>query len=180
MVLRRKIALCLFSLICFLVLAATSAAGQSNEKTARRVEKALEKTWPGIKLLPEAVEIKEAAREAKGLQGKLFSLSSDSCFTGLLLLASSKGRYEYFDYMVLYDTLFRILDIEILVYRSDHGYEIMNKGWLKGFFGQTGCGLQYGKEIDAISGATFSADSITRDLAGWCQLLESIRDVILE
>jgi hypothetical protein len=48
----------------------------------------------------------------------------------------------------------------------------MNKGWLRQFIGITGCELDYGKDIDAISGATISASSLTIEIRKWCKFLE--------
>lgn len=83
---------------------------------------------------------------------------------GYLILASSKGRYDYFDYMILASRAGMVEKVEILVYRSDHGSEICSKSWLKQFTGNSGEPLEYGKDIDALSGATFSASSLTGDI----------------
>ena len=83
---------------------------------------------------------------------------------GYLILASSKGRYDYFDYMILVSRTVMVEKVEILVYRSDHGSEICSKSWLKQFSGNRGEPLDYGKDIDALSGATFSASSLSRDI----------------
>ena len=72
--------------------------------------------------------------------------------------------YEKFDYMILFDSLGVVDYVQVLDYPGDHGYEISNKKWLKKFKGYAGGKLRYGKEIDAISGATISANSITQDI----------------
>jgi len=47
-----------------------------------------------------------------------------------VVFSTVKGRYDYFDYMVILDTKQEIINIRILKYRSEFGYEISNKGWL--------------------------------------------------
>lgn len=81
-----------------------------------------------------------------------------------VVLSSAKGRYENFDYMIILNKSLGIVDIKILKYRSEFGYEISNKGWLKQFYGKPGTKFEYRKNIDAVSGATFSALAITNDI----------------
>ena len=105
----------------------------------------------------------------------LFFLKAGNDHLGYLYLSSASGRFENFDYMVLYNTDMVIEGIRILVYRSDHGHEIMNKRWLQQFVGTTGCGFSYPKDIQALSGATYSAGSITSDLDRLCKSLKELR-----
>ena len=76
----------------------------------------------------------------------------------------SKGRYDYFDYLVSMNKNFEVEKVRILKYRSEHGGEIAAKKWLGQFEGYTQGELRYKKDISAISGATISASSITRDV----------------
>jgi hypothetical protein len=75
---------------------------------------------------------------------------------------------------VIYNTDWVILQVEILVYRSDHGFEITNKRWLAQFKGSNGCGLQYGKEIDALAGATISGNSLVSSVGRICEQIRII------
>lgn len=99
----------------------------------------------------------------------VFAIVNNDVKLGYVLIGSAMGRYEEFDFAVLYTTDWLIENVEILVYRSDHGYEIMNKKWLAQFKGSTGCGLIYGKDIDAISGATLSGNALTEAVAEFCE-----------
>ena len=158
-----------------LFLFSSGVTGQSPEKVEKRIGKNIALAWPGQVVSLAPVEIPPAAIPEPGEQAKceLFQLHGDDGPLGILLLASAKGRYEYFDYMVLYDNTLNIIQVDILVYRSDHGYEIMNKGWLKQFIGSKGCDLVYGRDIDALSGATLSAGALTTDIQRWCKVLGS-------
>lgn len=90
---------------------------------------------------------------------------------GYVVLTSAKGRYDYFDYLVVYDTGLIIQTVKVFEYRSDHGYEICSKKWLQQFEGVNGCDLKYGEDIDCISGATFSTSSLTMDILFLCDYI---------
>jgi len=84
--------------------------------------------------------------------------------TASVVFSSAKGRFENFDYMVIINKDYEIVDIKILKYRSEFGYEISNKGWLKQFYNKPGTRFEYRKNIDTLSGATFSAQSLVTDI----------------
>ena len=90
--------------------------------------------------------------------------STDERNTASIVLSSAKGRFENFDYMIVINPDYEIIDIKILKYRSEYGYEISNKGWLKQFYSKPGTRFEYRKNIDALSGATFSAQSLVNDI----------------
>ncbi len=107
--------------------------------------------------------------------GGFFEIVQEEEVKGLLYVGSAKGRYDWFDFIVIFNTNRIIEKVEIIVYRSDHGFEIMNKSWLAQFTGTSGCEAEYGKTVDAISGATLSASSLTRAVNDicWNLLLQS-------
>jgi Na+-translocating ferredoxin:NAD+ oxidoreductase RnfG subunit len=90
--------------------------------------------------------------------------SAEGKESATLVFSSAKGRYEYFDYMVILNKNTEIIDIKILKYRSEYGYEITNKGWLRQFYNKPGISFDYRKNIDTLSGATFSAQSLVNDV----------------
>ena len=49
-------------------------------------------------------------------------------------------------------------------YHSEYGYEITARSWLKQFQGLKGGKLRKGYEIDGISGATISVNSIIQSI----------------
>ncbi|OFX18822.1 MAG: hypothetical protein A2041_13665 [Bacteroidetes bacterium GWA2_31_9b] len=94
---------------------------------------------------------------------KFYKLIIDEKFYGYSVLASAKGRYELFDFMIIYNDQKKIEYINILIYRSQYGQEITNKNWLKQFYKKVKL-FVYGRDIQALSGATFSAESITNKI----------------
>jgi Na+-translocating ferredoxin:NAD+ oxidoreductase RnfG subunit len=64
--------------------------------------------------------------------------------------------------MVIFSHDLAILTVKVLVYREAYGGEIGSKRWLEQFTGKkNGRGMEYGKNIQGISGATISALSIS-------------------
>jgi len=99
-------------------------------------------------------------------------ISGDDKSGSKVIYSSAKGRFEYFDYLIILNTKNEVSFIKILKYRSEYGYEISNKGWLKQFYNKPLRRFEYGKEIDTISGATFSASSLVEDIN---QILEYLQ-----
>ena len=85
------------------------------------------------------------------------------CTTQFTLYFDETG-FETFDYAVLIGNDKKVKYIQVINYPGEHGYEITAKNWLKQFIDYDGRTLYYGKDIDAISGATISASSLTWDI----------------
>jgi len=94
----------------------------------------------------------------------LYKLYADSLFSGYLVLTSSLGRAERFEYFILLSPKIEVQKVNIIQYHSTRGTGVTSKRWLKQFEGNRGETLRYGKDVQAISGATFSATSITKDV----------------
>lgn len=95
---------------------------------------------------------------------------------GFACFASSKGKSDYFDYMVLFNEDLEIQKVVVLVYRSSYGGEIIAKYWLKQFIGKVkGENMEFGKDIDGISGATISAPSITKGIKMLSLILNDLK-----
>ena len=71
--------------------------------------------------------------------------------------------------------IYKILKVKVLDYQSEYGYEICAKNWLKQFIGKKGCEVNYGNDIDAISGATVSGNAIVTDVQMLCYFLDELK-----
>ena len=91
-------------------------------------------------------------------------LSSSGDNTGTLVLTSAQGRFDRFDLMIVTDVSRRIKLIRILKYRSEYGSEITNSSWLTQFYCDPGQRFELHKNIDAISGATFSSRGLGEEV----------------
>jgi Na+-translocating ferredoxin:NAD+ oxidoreductase RnfG subunit len=136
------------------------------ENPDKRVVKDVEKIFGTSS---EIRQISLGEEEVSGLQtmnsGDLvYRIQGVSDESGYILSTSAKGRYDEFDYSVLYSEDLAVLGIRVTVYRSSHGAAICSKGWLKQFIGYKGGNLELGKEVDSVSGATISASSMVNDM----------------
>jgi len=72
------------------------------------------------------------------------------------------GRYEPFRFAVAVDTSLAVAGMTVLEYRSMYGGEIQDASFLRQFYGLSDPEqIALGKGIDGVSGASFSARSIT-------------------
>ncbi len=82
--------------------------------------------------------------------------------SAILVLSSVQGRFENFDIMTIIVSK-KITLIRILKYRSEYGSEVSNKKWLSQFYNKSDDTFIFRKNIDAISGATFSAQGMVNE-----------------
>lgn len=81
---------------------------------------------------------------------------------------------EYFDLLVLADAHGLILEVKILNYFSDYGYEISSKRYLSKYKGQKLCDFgRSSTQVDGISGATISYQALIESLGLFCKVLEN-------
>ncbi|WP_299576836.1 hypothetical protein [uncultured Sunxiuqinia sp.] len=91
---------------------------------------------------------------------------------GFVVSAVGKGRYDSFNYLVYYNEDREVELVSVTAYYSDHGNEITSRRWLHQFNGYDGGDLDYGDEVQAISGATLSASSIAKGIREITMLLQ--------
>lgn len=91
----------------------------------------------------------------------------NSCRTGGCNIDNDEQAisFEYFDYFIITDFDFNVMKVNVYNYQATQGQEVMSQGWLRQFIGFSGQKqLVYGKDIEAISGATVSANAINEDI----------------
>jgi hypothetical protein len=153
-------------------LSQTHAQGEC--KPHKRVVKAVEKK------LGESLEIDAANHTVNSTNASeflhpgdcIFRITSQEEIQGYLLSTSAKGRFDHFDYSVIFSEDKAVLQVIVTVYRSSQGAAICQKNWLSQFEGYKGGGLELGSDIDAVSGGTISATSMVKDIQR-CHLLIS-------
>ncbi|MCF8338435.1 MAG: FMN-binding protein [Bacteroidales bacterium] len=148
--------------------------GDLSERTYKKSRKELEKTFSDS-LHTKFIPVPDSIRETYKLQKKSVFRVWDEKKEAIMILATAKGRYDYFDFMVLFDKDLKINKVKVLIYRSGHGYEITNKRWLSQFKREKRP-YRYGKNIDAISGATLSGDAITQRLNRLTKAMQAMKE----
>ncbi len=100
--------------------------------------------------------------------GLLYNGRVNSCRAGGCSIDNENDvslAFEFFDYLLFTDTLGKVLRVKVYNYQATHGQEVMSHGWLNQFKGlMGGQKLEFGRDIETISGATVSAKAITDDI----------------
>nr|WP_299387996.1 FMN-binding protein [Allomuricauda sp.] len=97
----------------------------------------------------------------------LFKIQLQEEHLGYAYLGKAPSMKDVFDYVVLFNPDLSVKKTKVLIYRENHGRQIGSQRWLKQFIGKTSeSSLEYGTDIDAISGATISAKSMTKAVNG--------------
>jgi len=156
----RKIVSLVFLIIS--LLPAVKAEGYPpSEKTLARAAKYTDKIWKDREVGLHPV-VSDHSSENYSPNDSFFRLSDDSSLLGYLVVSSAKGRHDYFEFMMVYTNEFELVELRILVYRSEYGSQVASRGWLQQFYGfPPEQPYIYGSDVDALSGATFSAKSFT-------------------
>ncbi len=93
----------------------------------------------------------------------LFQITAGDRLMGYAYLGEAPSMKNVFDYVVLLNPDLSIRKSKVLIYREDYGRQIGSQRWLRQFIGiKPGDPIRYGEEVDAISGATISAKSMTK------------------
>lgn len=166
-----------------------------TQRNKGKIQKVVKKVWKGQEVQIQKMTSQRLSPNA--LSQNVFSIKSEETQLGYMILrrvhgckiggcdANSsndhmvqyvadfdEGSYETFDYLMIVNNDFSILKLSVYDYPGEHGYEVTSKRWLRQFEGYKGDQrLQYNKDIDAISGATISGNSITADVQRTHRLL---------
>jgi hypothetical protein len=154
-------------LILAFTLTGTMVIPENSPSLWRKADKNIERIFKGQLIARKSITLNDKQLADIGDQfvsKGIYQLLVEEKPVGYLVLATSMGRFESFDYMIVYTTELVVKEINILNYTSSHGGEVASPRWLKQFIGYSGKHLKYGSDIDAISGATISAISLTKDI----------------
>ena len=167
------------------ILVATLAAFSSFEtdlpKSAwKKIEKEWSKQWPDQNIKKEEIHISNDINvgfEIKDVDYTLYHLSSDSSRIGYMMISKAFGRYDFFDYMVLYNSDLTIKSTKVLIYREDWGGEIASTRWLKQFIGLSSKDqIALDHDIQGISGATISCRSAVIGVKQLTDIMSKLND----
>ncbi|MCF8333970.1 MAG: FMN-binding protein [Bacteroidales bacterium] len=163
-------------IIAITLVLATMLAGQGDltKSTYKKSRKELEKTFSDS-LHTKLIPLPDSICKSYHLQKKSVFRVWDENKESVMILATAKGRYDYFDFMVLFDDELAITKVKVLVYRSSHGYEVTHKRWLRQFKREKHP-YRYGVNIDAISGATLSGKAITQRLNQLTKAMQAMKE----
>lgn len=135
------------------------------KKLEKKVRKSIEKTFKTTNYQLNIVDILTNTSTKIINSKNFYSINSSDKILGYALIDKAASKAYDFDYLVLLNPKLEIININILIYREEHGNEISSKRWLKQFFGLgTNDEAILQKNIDGISGATISVRSMTTEI----------------
>ncbi len=94
----------------------------------------------------------------------VISLTNGCVVGGCSTANANETRYEQFYILSIYNRDKELSQLSVLDYPGEYGYEISAKWWLKQFLGSSSKKHTYEQNIDAISGATVSAQSLVKEV----------------
>lgn len=148
-----------------------------SSRAEKKLEKTLVKHFTGKSF--SRFEIDFPSNRANDIWDEnilLYRLKSSRDTLGYVTVSRAKGRYDYFDFMIIYSLCMEVELVQVLVYRSEHGGEIAARRWLNQFKSSSASReLSYGKDVEAISGATLSGASITDAINSLNMLMAELR-----
>ncbi len=163
-------------IFCLAIFSTATALGQQT--LSKKEMKELSRVFEGELMVSEVNLAGFSTSSGQMLRegDLLFKITEENENRGYVLSTEAKGRYDYFDYSIYYSEDLIVKGLIVTVYRSTHGAAICQKKWLSQFHGYDGEELNLGKEIDAISGATFSAESVVQDIQRCFALMTSLKE----
>jgi len=179
-----KSILLVLSFLCLWILQTAFVANERISFPEKKIHRTIKKQWK-----TENFKISKISGFEKNHLSGFYSINSNSKLLGYLYIGRVNScrsggcsidseiqdfSFEFFDYFVLIDTIITIKKVKIFNYQATQGHEVMSHGWLRQFVGYSGLQeLRYGKEIEAISGATVSAKALNEDIQLNIKLLKS-------
>lgn len=162
---------------------------RTEQKREKKLNKSVKAIWDeSARLIPISLPLKdhglnkfEAIIQGTDTLGIAFSGRVFSCRSGGCQINMSddegidKGPSEYFDAIIIFDKKNIVKKVEVYNYKATHGQEVSARSWLKQFIDYKGGSLRYGKDIDALSGATISAENLTNEVVRIATFLNSLK-----
>ncbi len=146
-----------YFLLFFLLVSLTKV-----DRVEKKCNKILAKTFKEVSLKKSKLTISSKNKDEKWHE---VSDKISKKKLGYLETTSAIGRFDKFDFMVLFNPDKSIKKVRVLIYREDHGGEIGNKRWLRQFEGKTLKDAKtLSRQINGISGATMSCNAITSEI----------------
>lgn len=150
------------------------------KKMQKRVDKEVVKVFDISIFSMESVIVSDAIRvklPSKITSDNFFKLIQEDTILGYAYLGVAPSKTANFDYLVLFNEDLKVVHSKVLVYREEYGGEIGSKRWLKQFLGKTGKDRVDPKtNIDAISGATISVQSMTKSMDNLLQTIGVLQE----
>jgi len=163
----KKIAFLIRVLIATLAMVFTMAFQPFSDlpkSVQKKLDKQLNLIFPDFTLEKIELKLQDSLKtEQENLAiDNIYEIVNNEHSIAFIVLAHAPGKFDNFDFAIIYNKEFSIKNVQILEYREDQGGEIGSKRWLKQFEGKTNQdAITLNDDIQGISGATISCISTT-------------------
>lgn len=124
-----------------------------------------------------ALNSKVQAKLGRGLpkaEYVVYVAKRDQEVVGYAVFDEERGEHEMIDFATFFDASGKVVRTEVVAYREAYGSEIRRETFRKQFLGRSAAsGFKLGQDIDAISGATLSSESMSRAVQRAAVLVDS-------
>ena len=105
-----------------------------------------------------------------------WKIQSNDSTIAYALLDNVIGKTQPISFMVILNRSGEIQSVHVIKYRSSHGSEVCNQSWLNQFkHRNANSGYLPGKDVDGISGATFSVNGLSKGIRKIVLLFDKIK-----
>jgi Na+-translocating ferredoxin:NAD+ oxidoreductase RnfG subunit len=151
---------------------------QLSRESVKKLNKSMDGIFPGHnthfeRLVLNSPDISD--KEIMNADGKWFAVKEGEAILGWLMADRIWGRYHEFEYAMIVDTSGSIINISVLSYPASHGNAVTGKKWLSSFNGFSPRQIPvYGRDVDALSGATISGTHLSESIANSLRILHKL------
>ena len=168
---------------CFIALFAGSEKPELSKEGSKKLNKLLSELYHDHKLQLDRLNLAGedlSDTDILNSDGKWFAISEAEKVVGWLMTDRVWGRYHEFEFAMVIDTNLIIKEVSVLNYPASHGNAVTGKSWLHGFTGfSPDSNPVYGKQIDALSGASISGPHLSESIAGALHILKKLDEQAL-
>lgn len=161
------------------VLISASDGPPLSGESSKKLNKTVTALFPEGKISFKKLNLSESVTddtEVLNADGKWFEISNKTNTLGWMFIDRIWGRQHQFEYVMFADSGLRIINVTILSYPETQGTAVTEKEWLNRFNGLSPEKLpEYGKSVDAVSGATISGTSLSESVSKSLKLLEKMK-----
>ena len=105
----------------------------------------------------------------------VWKISESNSLVGVAILDNVLGKSLPITYLTCFNMDGQLINAHIVKYREDYGYEVGNRRWLNQFLGlDASSDYNVGINIDGISGATISVNSVSRGINRSAIIIENL------
>lgn len=136
---------------------------KQDPKLQEKVDSAILQAFEIDSYTQTPIELNPADQNTGTSKAQTFKVMGNDVLLGYAYVGEAPSMKRVFDYIILFNPDLSIKKAKVLIYREDHGRQIGSQRWLQQFIGMNVNDIpNYGGNIDAISGATISAKSMTK------------------